>query len=133
MARAFPAALVWLLLSGLFSSVSSAQGKTEPRRPYPAGSDLTFEWTYSCPNGTRCSFSCPGAGGASHVTQLTIYLGKMRVGSDNAPLALFYEFSTVEIPRGNGFIIDNGLGRLACQVNGMMLSYSGPPRSAHRD
>jgi len=39
----------------------------------------------------------------------------------------------MEIQRGNGFSIDTGLGTLACQVNGMMLLYSGPPKSTYRD
>ena len=32
-------------------------------------------------------------------------------------------------PRGNGFSISTGIGVLGCQVNGMKLEYSGPPRS----
>ena len=131
MARAtFLATLVWLLISGPFSSAASAQAKTEHLPPYPAGSDITFQWNYSCPKGRGCTFSCPGRGGASHVTKLTIYLGRMPIGSTNA-VALFYEFSTVEIPRGNGFSIDTGLGTLTCQINGMTLEYSGSPKSGH--
>jgi hypothetical protein len=118
-----------LLLAGLFPGVSWAQTTSEPGPPYPAGSDITFQWNYSCPSSRGCSFRCPGAGDATHVTSLTIYLGKMRVGTGQNPLALFYNFSTVEIPRGNGFTIDTGLGTLACQVNGMTLDYSGPPKS----
>ena len=79
-----------------FSSKSPAQTKTERLPPYPAGSEITFQSNYSCPEGRGCTFSCPGRGGASHVTKLTIYLGRMPIGSTNA-LALFYEFSTVEI------------------------------------
>jgi hypothetical protein len=118
-----------LLLAGLFPVASWAQTNLEPGPPYPAGSDITFQWNYSCPSSKGCSFRCPGAGDATHVTSLTIYLGKMRVGTGQNPLALFYNFSTVEIPRGNGFTIDTGLGTLACQVNGMTLDYSGPPKS----
>ena len=82
MARAtFFATLVWLLISGPFSSAASAQAKTEHLPPYPAGSDITFQWNYSCPKGRGCTFSCPGRGGASHVTKLTIYLGRMPIGS----------------------------------------------------
>ena len=43
--------------------------------PNPGGSEITFEWDYSCPTGRACSFSCPGSGGASSVTKLSIYLG----------------------------------------------------------
>ena len=125
--KTFVAAL--LLLSGV-SSDSLAQYKTA--LPYPAESDITSQWTYSCPS-SKCAFSCPGAGGASHVTKLTIFMGRMRIGSDQNPFALFYEYSTKYIPRGNGFTIDTGLGTLACQVSGMKLDYSGPPKSGDRD
>ena len=122
------ASLAWLLLSGLLSGASLAQ-----TRPYPTGSEILFQWSYSCPKGRGCTFSCPGRGGASHVTKLTIYLGKVRIGSDRTAIATFYEFSTVEIPHGNGFAIDTGLGTLSCQVNGMTLDYSGPPKSAQTE
>jgi hypothetical protein len=58
---------------------------------------------------------------------LVINLGTISVGSNQAP-AVFYEFSTREIPRANGFSISTGLGTLSCQVNGMTLDYSGPPK-----
>jgi hypothetical protein len=121
-----------LLLCGVSSDGSLAQNKAE--LPYPAESDMTFQWTYSCPT-SKCAFSCPGTGRASHVTKLTILMGRIRIGSDYNynPIALFYEYSTKDIPRGNGFSIDTGLGRLACQVSGMRLDYSGPPKSGDRN
>jgi hypothetical protein len=126
--ESFIAALV--LLSCLSSDRSLAQYKAE--LPYPAESDIRSQWIYSCPS-SKCAFSCPGAGRASHVTKLTIYMGRMRIGSDQNPIALFYEYSTRDIPRGNGFTIDTGLGTLACQISGMKLDYSGPPKSGDRD
>jgi hypothetical protein len=54
----------------------------------------------------------------------------MRIGSGDNPMALFYDYSTVEIPRGNGFVISAGLSTLACQVNGLALDYFRPPNSA---
>lgn len=120
-----------LLVSGVSSYVSLAQEKAE--LPYPAESDITFQWTYSCPT-SQCAFSCPGTGRAKQVTKLTIVMGRMRIGNndDYNPIALFYEYSTKDIPRGNGFSINSGLGRLACQVSGMRLDYSGPPKSGDR-
>jgi hypothetical protein len=119
-----------LLFAGQLINSSWAQGKAEPRAPgppYPGGSEITFQWDYSCPGGGACSFSCPGAGGASSVTKLTIYLGTIAVGkTENAP-ALFYDFSTRNFPRSNGFSISTGINTLSCQVNGMVLDYSGPP------
>jgi hypothetical protein len=95
--------------------------------PYPSGSNITFEWKYSCANATVCAFNCRGAGGANNVKQLTIYLGTISIGA-NQQSAVFYEFSTPEFSRANGFSISAGLSALACQVNGMVLDYSGPPQ-----
>jgi len=114
-----------LLFAGPFLGASWAQNKAEPGPPFPSGADITFQWIYSCANSRSCSFSCPGLGGASHVTKLTIYLGTIPLGSKQDVPAVFYDFSTLEIPRGNGFSISTGLGTLSCQVNGMALDYSG--------
>ena len=67
-------------------------------------------------------------GGASHVTKLAIYLGTIPVGSNQKVPAVVYEFSTREIPRANGFSVSTGIDTLSCQVNGLTLDYSGPPR-----
>jgi hypothetical protein len=117
---------VVLLISGPFAASLRAQ---DGGPPYPGGSDLSFEWDYSCPTGKDCSFSCPGSGGASHVTNLSIYLGTIPLGSTEHAASVFYKFSTVEISRANGFSISTGIGALSCQVNGMKLDYSGPPKS----
>jgi hypothetical protein len=50
------------------------------------------------------------------------------LGTENVA-GIFYEYSTMEIPRANGFNITTGISRLACQVNGMNLDYSGTPKS----
>ena len=112
-----------------FASPCWAQDTAEETRD-PAGFSIAFEWNYSCPSSKGCAFNCPGAGGATHTTKLTIYLGKLRVSENEKAFALFYEFSTVEFPRGNGFAINTGLNTLSCQVNGMDLDYSGPPKKA---
>jgi hypothetical protein len=97
------------------------QGVSGERNP-----DASFEWVYSCTNGKGCGFNCAGAGLAAHVTKLTIKLRRLEIGNESA-LALFYEYSTMEVPSGNGFSINTGLGSLSCQVNGMKLNYFGPP------
>jgi hypothetical protein len=129
MARAFNSfhALVLggVLLVGLLSEPLRAQEGL----PYPGGSKIGFEWQYSCSNGKDCSFSCPGTGGASHVTKLAIHLGTIPLGDTEKVGGIFYEFSTVEIPRANGFSLTTGISTLSCQVNGMNLDYSGPPRT----
>lgn len=118
-----------LLFAGPFLGASWAQNKVESGPPFPGGADITFQWIYSCPNSRGCSFSCPGLRGASHVTKLIIYLGTIPLGSKQDVPAVFYDFSTLEIPRANGFSISAGLGTLSCQVNGMALDYSGPQRA----
>ena len=167
--------LLGTLFVGLLMNSAWAQNNEPPtgRPPYPGGSEITFQWNYSCPSGQNCSFTCAapsrggasgasgagaasgtggmsgaggmgeasgvsaasgmggaggasGASGASHTTKLAIYLGTIPVGNQKAK-ALLYEFSTREIPRGNGFIISAGLSTTSCQVNGLTLDYSGPP------
>jgi hypothetical protein len=106
-----------LLFAGPFLSASWAQNKTEPTEawpPYPSKSEMTFQWDYSCPSGRDCSFTCPGGGGgASHVIKLRMHLGTIPVGSSQNAPAVFYDFSTVEIPHASGFIISTGLGTLS--------------------
>ena len=118
-----------LLFAGPFLSMSWAQNKTEAAQtvpPFPF-SKTTFQWDYSCPTPIACSFICPG-GEASHVIKLSLYLGTVSFdGSQNAP-AVFYEFVTREFPHASGFSISARLSNLSCQVNGMTLDYSGPPK-----
>ena len=124
-----------LLLAGQLVNSAWAQEKVEPPvpgPPYPGGSEITFELDYSCPSARGCSFSCPGAGGASSVTKLTIYLGTIPLGEAERATALFYDFSTRFIPRANGFRVTTGIATLSCQVNGMTLDYSGPPQRPNR-
>jgi hypothetical protein len=120
-----------LALVGAFPSAAWAQDRTAPTEtgpPFPGKSQMTFQWDYSCPGGRVCSFDCPTGGSASHVTKLSMYLGTIPVGSDQKAPAVFYDFSTVEIPHSSGFIIGVGLGALSCQVNGLTLDYAGPPK-----
>jgi hypothetical protein len=99
-----------------------------PNPPFPGDSQITFEWNYSCPTGQACTFTCPGSSGGSRVTKLELYLGSIPIGNNQRTAAIFYNFSTQYFPRGNGFSISTGIGVLSCQVNGMTLDYSGPPK-----
>jgi len=143
----------WLYAKLVISvfGVTAVTQATEPVAPGSADADL--EWIYSCPTSKGCAFSCPtGAGGAmsakgeatnamgramaptggtmaaTHVTKLTIHLRWLRIGNEQAQ-AMFYDYSTMEVPSGSGFAINTGLGALSCQVNGMTLDYFGPPKS----
>ena len=108
-----------------------AQNKNGPNTSgHPAGTEITYQWIYSCPSGEgACSFTC-GTGGASHVTKLDIYLGGIPVGTDQKNATLYYEFSTREFRGGSGFSINTGLSTLQCQVNGLTIDYAGPPRES---
>ena len=122
-----------LLLAGPLLSISWAQNKTEPVQTHPPFpfTKTTFQWDYSCPSsGAACSFVCPGGGGggASQVVKLSLYLGTVAFDSgQNAP-AVFYEFVARGLPYASGFSISAGLGSLSCEVNGMTIDYSGPPK-----
>ncbi len=116
------------LLVSVNPSSAQVTGPTDkPNPPYPGESRIAFEWNYSCPSSKGCSFICAGGGVAYHVTKLDVYLGTLPVGADQRVPAIFYNFSTLEFPRANGFSISTGVGTISCQVNGMSLDYSGPP------
>src|ERR1700743_1365034 len=122
------------LLATAFINPSWAQNKNDPNASgptYPGGSAITYPRYYSCPSGEECSFTC-GSGGASHVTKLGIYLGAMPISHDQKNATLSYEFTTRELRRGSGFSINTGISTLQCQVNGLTIDYSGPPREGGR-
>ena len=122
-----------LLVSGaLVQSLSAQEGKRSDL-PELGASEVAFEWQYSCINGKACSFNCPGSGGASNVTKLTLQLGSIPLGGDQKAFGVFYKFSTMQIPRANGFSLTTGISTLSCQVNGMDLDYSGPRKSPDDD
>jgi hypothetical protein len=124
--------LVVIAALGWLPESASAEDRVAPALPnqtYPAGSEITFEWVYSCRNTRPCSFSCAGSGSANGVTALQIYLGTTPLGSNPKSPAIFYFYSTVTVAYNNGFRISTGIqGALACDVIGMTLDYSGPPR-----
>ena len=114
------------LLVGSMTSLRAQDERSASAGPsYPSGMEVAFEWRYSCPNGRACSFSCPGSGGASNVTKLSMYLGTIPLNGADRAAGVFYEFSTMQIPRGNGFSITTGISTLSCQVQGMNLDFSG--------
>jgi hypothetical protein len=119
-----------LLVGGPLVSLRAQDAKRlEGGPPYPGGSEIAFEWQYSCGNGKGCSFNCPGSGSAANVTKLVIHLGTIPLsGGLQKAFGIFYEFSTMEIPRANGFSLTTGISTLSCQVLGMNLDYSGPPK-----
>jgi hypothetical protein len=99
-----------------------------PNLPYPTGSQMTFEWVYSCSGGNQCVFKCSDADpniivGASF---LDINLGTIPVGSQTLP-ALFVFYSQGSYSNSI-FVVGGANQHLACKVTGMTLNYSGPPK-----
>ena len=94
-------------------------------RPYPDDAHITFQWNYSCQTHS-CSFVCHGTGAASRVTKLDIYLGKIPNEPDSH--ALYYSFATEYAQQATGFALGGKLTPLTCQMIGLKLDYSGPPK-----
>jgi hypothetical protein len=84
------ALLVWPpAASALFAQDSKQMGA---RSAHPIGLDVAYEWQYSCPEGRGCSFACPGAGGATNVMKLNMYLGSIPVGKTEHATGVFMSF-----------------------------------------
>jgi hypothetical protein len=124
---------------------ASAPPSGKPYQIYPDEAEITFQWNYECPSNGPCTFACRGAGGvgggvegglghvggggSDHVTRLDIYLGTLPLNGiqTERAAAIFYDFSSREFPHSAGFAISTGINSLSCQVNGMILKYSGSP------
>lgn len=133
--KTFPALVLGGILfvgSALVQS-ASAQDSKRAEENIPGASEVAFEWQYSCPSGKGCSFTCPGSGGASSVTKLTLQLGSIPVGANQRAFGVFYKFSTLQVPRANGFSLTTGISTLSCQVNGMDLDYYGARKPVDED
>jgi hypothetical protein len=65
-------------------------------------------------------------GAASSVTKLDIYLGKIPDASDSH--ALYYSFVTEYAQHATGLAMGGNLTPLGCQMLGLKLDYSGPPK-----
>jgi hypothetical protein len=109
------AALLVASGSSLWAQVGKQMGA---RSAHPVGFEVAYEWQYSCPDGRGCSFTCPGSGGATNVTKLSMYLGSIPIARIEHSAGVFYEFSTMHVPQGNGFAITTGISTISCQVQG---------------
>jgi hypothetical protein len=120
-----------LLMASVFVSLSWAQESVNTESPvppkfsFPPGTEITFQWSYTCRDGKPCTFSC---GTADRVKALTMYLGTIPVGSNRRNSVIFYFYSTATIPYSDGFRISSGpASTLSCDTSGMTLDYAGPP------
>ena len=100
--------------------------KPSPKMPFPPGVRV-FQWEYTCPNGdgSECSIKC-GAEKRS-VVSFQLVLGTISLVAQETP-AYFYAGTTQDA--GPSFFSGFSQTRdFSCEVSGMRLSYSGPPRA----
>ena len=122
------ALLVFQLANSSLAEQPSKPDEDAENLPYWRDADITFQWNYSCPAGTACSFTCPGAAGvgtATDVIKLDIYFGTLPISSETT-LAIFFKFAARSIPHGTGFGV--GMSIASCQIKGMRLDYIGQPK-----
>ena len=122
------ALLVFQLANSSLAEQPSKPDEDAENLPYWRDADITFQWNYSSPAWTACSFTCPGAGGvgsATDVIKLDIYLGTLPVSSETT-LAIFFKFATRSIPHGTGFAV--GMSIASRQIKGMRLDYIAQPK-----
>ena len=100
--------------------------KLTPKMPFPPGV-RAVQWEYACPNsdGAECSIKC-GAEKRS-VVFFQLVLGSISIANQEIP-AYFYAGTASD----GGSLPFSGFSQerdFSCEVSGMRLSYSGPPRS----
>ena len=103
-------ALGLVLLAGTPLALRAQDENRAESLRYPSASEITIEWDYSCPSRGVCSFVCTGMPGVSRVDKLIIYIGTIPLGRAEHAGAIFYDFSSQDFPRGNGFQINTGIG-----------------------
>jgi hypothetical protein len=119
-----------LIASGLVRSAwaqetANSESPVPPKFSFPPGTEITFQWNYTCRDGKPCAFSC---GSVDRVKALTMYLGTIPVGNNQRNSVIFYFYSTTTIPYSDGFRITGGpASTLSCDTSGMTLDYAGPP------
>jgi hypothetical protein len=100
--------------------------KPTPKMPFPPGA-RAVQWEYACPNGdgSECSIKC-GAEKRS-VVSFQLVLGSISIVNQEIP-AYFYGGTTNDGGPSSfsGFSQERDF---SCEVSGMRLSYSGPPRA----
>jgi hypothetical protein len=100
--------------------------KLTPKMPFPPGV-RAVQWEYACPNGdgSECSIKC-GAEKRS-VVSFQLALGSISIVGQEIP-AYFYAGTTNDggASSFSGFSQERDF---SCEVSGMRLSYSGPPRA----
>jgi hypothetical protein len=130
MSKSAMAFAIMLMASGVVrlscaQEAVNSESPVPPKFSFPPGTEITFQWSYTCRDGKPCAFSC---GSADRVKALTMYLGTIPVGNNQRNSVIFYFYSTATVPYSDGFRISGGpASTLSCDTSGMTLDYAGPP------
>jgi hypothetical protein len=102
-----------------------------PNQLFPSTFKPSFQWNYVCPRenaAAGCSLACPPNAAIGSVVAAQIWLGTNDVGNPSIPATYYYfvYFNGREKLVGAGFV--HSTRTLSCQVVGLKVSYSGPPK-----
>ena len=102
-----------------------------PNQVFPSTFKPTFQWNYVCPRenaAAGCSLACPPNAAIGSVVAAQIWLGTNDLGNASIPAIYYYfvYFNGREKLVGAGFA--HSTRTLSCQVVGLKVSYSGPPK-----
>ena len=102
-----------------------------PNQPFPSAFKPSFQWNYVCPRenaAAGCSLACPPNAAIGSVMAAQIWLGANDFGNGSIPAIYYYfaYFNGREKLVGAGFA--HSTRTLSCQVVGLKVSYSGPPK-----
>ena len=102
-----------------------------PNQAFPSTFKPSFQWNYVCPRenaAAGCSLACPPNAAIGSVMAAQIWLGTNDLGNASIPAIYYYfaYFNGREKLVGAGFA--HSTRNLSCQVVGLNVSYSGPPK-----
>jgi hypothetical protein len=102
-----------------------------PNQAFPSTFKPSFQWNYVCPRenaAAGCSLACPPNAAIGSVMAAQIWLGTNDLGNASIPAIYYYfaYFNGREKLVGAGFA--HSTRTLSCQVVGLNVSYSGPPK-----
>ena len=102
-----------------------------PNQFFPSTFKPSFQWSYICARESAaagCSLACVPNAAISSVVAAQIWLGTNDLSNASMPAIFYYfiYFNGRERLTGTGFV--HSTRNLSCQVVGMKVSYSGPPK-----
>jgi len=100
-----------------------------PNQAFPSTFKPSFQWNYVCSrDNAGCSLACPPNAAIGSVVAAQIWLGTNDLGNGLVPAIYYYfiYFNGRERMTGAGFA--HSTRNLSCQIVGLKVSYSGPPK-----